>query len=281
MSGEQDPPLTPAPEAPPPSAVPSEATTRPGFFARLMLAIHRFFVRLCYLLVPFVLSGLGVLLLWFWQGEEYAMEMAKVGGLSLAGLGMTVVFGKAVLGDWLILSTWDLAVLAMWVNAASGFWYAYNLDLLERLPRIGPALRRMRRDAVITLKQRPWIRRLSTVGIGMFVVSPLPGSGSLGGSLMGRLIGVSRFATFVTVAFAGVVVGVAYALFAEQLRDLIADKPWYVNLAGALCVFAVMFFILRFYHRRIAGGAGEDDHLLDLDVEARPKGPAGGEGPSD
>ena len=83
------------------------------------------------------------------------------------------------------LSTWQIAVWLMYLNAASALLYAYNLDLLERVPGIGPYLLRARRNAVKSLDRHRWIRRLAGVGVGLFVLTPLPGSGQLGGASSG------------------------------------------------------------------------------------------------
>ena len=50
-----------------------------------------------------------------------------------------------------------------------------------------------------------------------FVLSPLPGSGQLGGCFVGRVIGLPKRTIFLVVALAGVAVAALYAIFADYL----------------------------------------------------------------
>ncbi|MDA1194020.1 MAG: small multi-drug export protein [Planctomycetota bacterium] len=207
--------------------------------------------RTLYVLGPFVLTAL-VLCVIYLVADRWTVHQVWITGLvSLLGAGTTVVFGEAALGEdsfHLHLGTWELAYVVMYVNTVSGWFYTYNLDLLQRVPRIGPWLRRARRNARIMLQQRPWIRRWAMVGVCLFVVTPLPGSGALGGSLVGRLVGISKRATVVAVALAGVAVSSLYALLASELK-LVLDRverfapPW-VRLAVFLLVAIVLIWLM-------------------------------------
>ena len=230
-----------------------------SWWARTTDRVHRIVVRLVYLLTPVVATGLVVLLLLWLQGWGYTQQALGAGGLSLFGFGTMVVFGKAALdgADWLTLGTWDLALIVMWVNAASAFFYTWNLDLLERVPKMGPALQKMREDAQLTVAERPWIRRMSTVGVGLFVISPLPGSGALGGSMVGRLIGLSRRATALSVTWAGVVVCLVYAILGEKVRKALADVPLWIKIGGGALGIALIWLFLRWLRGAAARTADE------------------------
>lgn len=209
--------------------------------------------RVAYLLGPLALTAVLLGIVFLAAGEKTMKEMIVTGAASLLGMGTTVVFGKAAIGDELFrvnLETWDLAVIVMFVNAASAFWYTYNIDLFQKLPGIGPYLRQARKNAVVTLRRRPWIRRWAVVGVGLFVVTPLPGSGALGGSLMGRIVGVSKLATWLSVTIAGIIVSSAYAMAADQLQA-VGDRleqfapPWVRLAVAILAVFVMVWFMTK------------------------------------
>ena len=210
-----------------------------------------FFRRLQWLLFPPLAGAAALAIVWLAAGERVMYEVGGAGLASLLGAGTTVIFGKAVIGDKAFefsLGTWDLAFIVMFVNCASSFFYAYNVDLLQKLPKIGPALRHARRNATVMLKQRPWIRRWATVGVGLFVLTPLPGSGALGGAIVGRIIGVTRFATFVSVSMAGIAVSAGYALLAEELKQLLDTLesyfPAWVRISIAVVAVIVMAYLV-------------------------------------
>ena len=82
-------------------------------------------------------------------------------------------------------------------------------------------------------------------------MTPLPGSGSLGGCLMGRLMGVSKLACAVAVSMAGMIVAVGYALLADELIDLLDHEsiPNWARVAGALIVILLLVLIVRWVRR--------------------------------
>jgi len=207
-----------------------------------------FLQRVGYLFGPPLLGAFALGLIFLVEGQRAMYEVGGAGLASLLGAGTTVIFGKAALGDEIFnfsLTSWHLAYIVMFVNAVSAYWYAYNVDVLEKLWWIGPRMKQARRNAVSVLQERPWIRRWAVVGVGAFVVTPLPGSGALGGALMGRIMGVTRWATFVSVSIAGVIVSCAYALLANELKEVL-DKmqefvpPW---ARVTIAVIGVLFMI--------------------------------------
>ena len=210
-----------------------------------------FGTRLLYFFGPPLLTALVLGVIYLATDEWTVHEVWITGLVSLLGAGTTVVFGEAALGDKtfdLKLDTWQLAYVVMSVNAVSGWFYTYNLDLLERLWKIGPWLRRSRINARAMLEHRPWIRRWSVVGVCLFVVTPLPGSGALGGSLVGRLVGISKRATVLAVAIAGIVVCSAYAMLAKELKTAL-DRleeffPFWVRIAVFVLVALVLIWAM-------------------------------------
>ncbi len=237
-----------------------------------------FWRRVAYLLGPFGATAFVLGGIYLFTDDWTVHEVWITGLVSLLGAGTTVIFGEAALGDQvydLKLGTWQLAYVVMFVNSASTFWYTYNLDLLQRVPKIGPALRRARRNAAIMLTHRKWIRRWAVVGVGIFVVTPLPGSGALGGALVGRIVGVTKRATFISVSVAGVIVSIAYAMLASELKELL-DKiehfapPW-VRVTVAVLMAIVMVYLMTKLVRWLASHPPEEAAATVEDSEVTAK----------
>ncbi len=203
--------------------------------------------RLWYFFGPLLVTAATLGVIYLLTDEWTVHEVWITGLVSLLGAGTTVVFGEAALGDNtfdLKLGTWQLAYVVMYVNAVSGWFYTYNLDLLGKLPKIGPWLRRSRINARAMLEQRPWIRRWSVVGVSLFVITPLPGSGALGGSLVGHIVGISKRATVIAVAVAGIAVCSAYALLANELKQLLDRLEQFTPLWVRFVAFALVAIVL-------------------------------------
>jgi uncharacterized membrane protein len=145
------------------------------------------------------------------------------------------------------LGTSDLFYLVVYIGTVLAFVYVYSLDLFEMFPGIGPRLRAARANALATVRSRPWIRRWATIGVAMFVLSPLPGSGALGGALVGRLVGLTRVRAFLSVSIANLLVGLLYTSFSGGIRDWMKDHEItpLEKIAGLVVVVVLFALILR------------------------------------
>jgi uncharacterized membrane protein len=192
--------------------------------------------RAALLLGPILAVGVGYALLAVFGGVRLANQVLMIGALFLTFVGPTVIFGSS---EFDMLSTWPVVGVVSIFSCLTAFFYAYNLDLLERLPKLGNLFRRASLNTRKTLSGRPWIRRWATFGVGFFVLLPLPGSGTLGGALMGRLVGLTPLASFGAVSVAGIVVAVCYGCFGAAIYHL----PLWVKIVGAI-VFVVGLALL-------------------------------------
>lgn len=253
---------TAPPSVPPPKpAVSGRRRKWPRFLARM----RQFWRRLLLLLGPIVLTA--VLVAGFWMFDaRIGLELLVISLVSFLGLGTTVILAPAAVGKGLDLpfldqtfelhlGTWQIAAWLIYLNIAAAFLYAYNLDLLERVPVIGPFLYRARQNAMVALEDHKWIRRLAGVGVMIFVLLPGPGSGQLGGCFVGRVIGLPRRSVFGVVAFAGTFVAVLYAAFGNYIQRVLDDAdvgPW-IRVGTVLIVLvvaAVLIKLLRYLGRQ-------------------------------
>lgn len=240
------------PAAPPPSPVATRAAERtPLPPLPPPDDVLPFPNRLAMLLLPLaalVVLYLGLRVL---DSAGRAGEMAAAAGISFAGLGTTVIFGAAVLGNDALghLSTFDLALVVLVLNTALALVYVGASDLLERIPFVGPKLAGARAQAIAVAQERPWIRRWATAGLAIFVISPLPGSGVLGGTLVGRVAGLTRKRTFVAVAIANAAVCALYYFGADALEGFMRERQMSVwervgAFVGGVAVMVVLVKLL-------------------------------------
>jgi len=211
-----------------------------------------------------VVTGLLLWLIYLVFSPRVAYELMILSAASLFWFGTTVIF-TPILGVELAggtrglelplvnttieihLGVWDIGLWLMFLNTAAAFLYAYNLDLLERVPGIGPYLQRARKNAGATLEHYRWIRRLAEAGIVIFVLSPLPGSGQLGGCFVGRVIGLSKRTIFLVVSLAGVAVAALYSMFAGYLARTLdtAEVSGWTRVAGLAVVIVLAWLIFK------------------------------------
>jgi hypothetical protein len=245
----------------PPASAPPALPTAPSIWVGEPPPVSRA-GRAALLLAPVAVVGLVWWILGAITSRSIANESLAAGGIFLTIVGPSVIFGPAVVGANVFerLTTWDLVAVTAFFTCATAFVYAYNLDLLERLPTVGPWLHRTRATMEATLEAKPWIRRFALFGVGFFVLLPLPGSGTLGGSIVGRIIGLSRLGTFVSVSVGGILVCLAYGWFGASLLRFgerhQLSMP--VKVAGALAFLLVLTAIGRVLGRKSRATTASD-----------------------
>jgi uncharacterized membrane protein len=93
------------------------------------------------------------------------------------------------------------------------------------------------------------MRRWAFTGVMLFVMFPLTGTGAIGGSLFGRLLGLSRIRTFLSITVGSAIGCFGMAALAEVVANVIPEEVrnslWFEMTGIALIVFLVLFLMLR------------------------------------
>jgi len=163
-------------------------------------------------------------------------------------LGLATLPGKYVIFSGLSaespLHPWSLAVLAVGADLAVGATLAVGLGPLGRLPWIGPTLKKGHDRAERVLVEYPRLRRMAFFGVVLFVYLPLPASGSIGGTFIGQLLGLSRVRGLWAVVLGGALVSATFAALAVAVgsqAQTMLENPWVT--VSAVVVFAVAVFL--------------------------------------
>ncbi|MDF1615548.1 small multi-drug export protein [Desulfurivibrio dismutans] len=206
------------------------------------------------LLGPFLLTVAIIATLYLLHGWPY------VRGLLLSALAVFFFFGRfVILGgnatDGLedaarFFSPGELALLVFYMDAMVASLLAFHIGFLFRLPFFGDHLRLLVEDGRFILHAHPWMKRATFIGIVAFVTFPLAATGSVGGSIFGRLLGMTRAATFLGV-ITGSLVGCSVMYFGASLINHYLDRnnPW-LTMGGILFVVAITL-VLNFRYRHI------------------------------
>ncbi|MCD6461151.1 MAG: small multi-drug export protein [Thermoplasmata archaeon] len=162
--------------------------------------------------IPFGMAALFILILYallpeevFWRvgggmaayffpplGKESVIPILvyslKTGGY---GYGPLEVMGLA--GGVVAFTDIVVALFLMW-----------NFDLALKIPLIGPQIKKMEVKGGNYLRKKPWIRRMAFIGVVLFVMFPFQGSGGVGATILGRLIGMKKERVFYAITLGAV-----------------------------------------------------------------------------
>ena len=217
------------------------------------------------LLAP-VLTSLAVLaVVWLFSG--FAMVRALLGYalVSFFLLGKFLILKGIASGG---LDPFQLAMLVFYMDLAVSFFFTFNLDYAYRFPYLGRRLEALQEHGREVLEERPWLRKITFLGIVLFVMFPLTGTGAIGGSLFGRLLGLGRGRTWMGIAIGSAVGCFGIAFLAEGIAKLVPEhlraSVWFEVAGLTVVVLLLLFLWLR--SRRIererqvrrAGAEGEE-----------------------
>ena len=135
-----------------------------------------------------------------------------------------------------------------------------HLGFMFKLPVMGAKMRELVVDGKYILSKQPWMQKLTYVGIVAFVMFPLAATGSVGGSIFGRLLGLSRLSTFMCVLVGSVMGCGSMYLLGDALKPLM--KSTSAKIGGIAVIIAFIFMLNHRYQKM------KSMHLASLEEQA-------------
>ncbi|QEG21367.1 small multi-drug export protein [Mariniblastus fucicola] len=218
------------------------------------------------LLSPIILSVTVLGLLWVAQGPGYALKCVNHALLTFFVLGRFVLLAgmegeAAEQVAKIAMRPSELFVLVTYLDFIVALFVTFHMGVLFRIPRIGPKLAMLVWDGKFFMDSQPWIKRVAFLGLIGFVIFPTSTTGSIGGSIFGRLLGLSRWATV-----GGVLIGsllgnsIMYA-FAKQINKYLEDN-WTLRIVGLLIII-VACLLLEWRYRTVKNKYMQDQKSSD------------------
>lgn len=149
----------------------------------------------------------------------------KLGGVMLSYFfPPTALLGRVwaiPLGLGLDLNVWAVIGAIVFVDADTSLFMVWNFDLAIKIPFLGELILRAETKGHESLDRYPWIRRLAFVGIALFVAVPFLGTNAVIGAIIGRIIGMKPWYTWLAVAIGSILGCVFVAILAYGVHLLI------------------------------------------------------------
>jgi uncharacterized membrane protein len=209
-------------------------------------------VRAVMTIAPLAVFGLLALLvgaLASWGTSAFMTGMALGNFL---GAGKFVIF--AGLAPDAAVGVWVLAGVVVYCDLGTAIFLLAHTETMYRLPWIGPKFVSLTQAGVRILSVHPWMRRFTWLGVMVFVAAPFQGTGALLGTIIARLLGMSRTAAATAIALgaaAGASLLAAFAHVARERVEALSQNPW-LAVSVALAVLFAGFIA----GRRFTGTSG-------------------------
>lgn len=211
------------------------------------------FVWTATLIGPFVFTVGLLIVIGAIAGIDYVQRLGVMTLASMWLFGRFIILGGAdpdvaqVAGA---MDSWELFAMVLYLDVAVAMVLACHLGFLYRLPYVGPKLEALVVDGHFILDRHAWIRKATFLGLITFVAFPLAATGSVGGSIFGRLLGLSRWLTFWGIVI-GSLVGDSVMLIASDVAGEYLDKDHPAVKYGGLAVVVGIIVLLEWRYRRM------------------------------
>jgi len=135
-----------------------------------------------------------------------------------------------------------VALSVAFIDIIVALFLVWNYDLAKKIPLVGKFMIRIEEKGKLIEKKYRWVKPLRFIGIMLFVMIPLQGSGGLVASIVGRLIGMRPWNTFFAISL-GAVIGCLVIAFLAKSFIFFAE----INTVLTVSLLMVVVFILAIY----------------------------------
>jgi hypothetical protein len=150
------------------------------------------------------------------------------------------------LEEYLDFTPMNLFWLVTYMDFMVALFVTFHMGLLFRIPWVGPKIAMLVWDGKFVMDSQPWIKKVAFGGLIAFVIFPTSTTGSIGGSIFGRLLGLSRVFTVFGVLIGSILGNGVMVLFSDFITLYVKDSIW-LKVAGVVILIVAMVFLERRY----------------------------------
>ncbi len=222
-------------------------------------------IPLAKLIVP-VLLGVSVYVIW----GQLSDELSKIWPLLLAyffppfGKETVIPLGVGILEKGLTIPLLNIHVVPVKVNPVSmalavayidiivALFLVWNYDIAKKIPFVGQFIIKVEEKGKNVEQKYGWIKPLRFIGIVLFVMVPFQGSGGLVASIVGRLIGMKPWNTFLAINIGAIVGCLLIAMFAQAFLIFIEINTMITLIFVLIIIIAVIVYFIFKKQKKIA-----------------------------
>ncbi len=205
------------------------------------------------LLGPFVLTIWTLVVIWEAAGWNMVVRLLTTAAATFFFFGKFVILGGSdgqLAETHAFFTTEQLFTMVLFMDTMTACLLTFHMGFLFRIPFLGERLRALVDDGHFILKTNPWMKRVTFIGVIAFVMFPLAATGSIGGSIFGRLLGMSRLGTFLAICI-GNLLGCMLMYFGSNLITRYVDRDNPILLIGGIAVVGGIILLLNYRYRQL------------------------------
>ena len=235
--------------------------------------------------IPFVLAAIFILTLYLLLDHDtFIVLTGFMAVYFVPPAGKESVIPIAIASG--LIPWWLIAPVLAVIDILCALFMVLNFDLALKIPFFGTKLMKTIVDNGSSFfEKHPWIKGFSSVGLTIFVIIPLQGTGGLTTPIIGKMIGMPGKNIMLAVIVGSLISCYSIALGSEYVYQLFITDMWVGILAIVLIAAAVIggWYLWKHFKERIGnryypelmkqGGHGEhgdESGAQDISAESKP-----------
>lgn len=158
------------------------------------------------------------------------------------------------LGIGLGIPWWLMAVTMALLDVITSLFMILNFRIALRIPVLGPWISKVLLSGSSFMENHPWLSRWSVLGVAFFVLLPLQGTGGVGATLVGMIVGLSPKKILLAIGIGALAESLVFAIGSQLIWSLILENL-YLGFGVALAAISfgiVLYVVLRHRFRELS-----------------------------
>ena len=235
--------------------------------------------------IPFVLAAIFILTLYLLLDHDtFIVLTGFMAVYFVPPAGKESVIPIAIASG--LIPWWLIAPVLAVIDILCALFMVLNFDLALKIPFFGTKLMKTIVDNGSSFfEKHPWIKGFSSVGLTIFVIIPLQGTGGLTTPIIGKMIGMPGKNIMLAVIVGSLISCYSIALGSEYVYQLFITDMWVGILAIVLIAAAVIggWYLWKHFKERIGnryypelmkqdvnGEHGDESGAQDISAESKP-----------
>lgn len=209
----------------------------------LMERIER---RIFKVFLPFYITFLYLLALFFILGDRFYTMLFFMGVYLVPPWGKESVVPGAIFAG----VPWYIAAISIaFMDFVAGLFMMWNFDLALKIPLLGKWIEKTEKRGEEYLRNHPLANKAAFVFVVLFVMFPVQGSGGIGGTIVGRIIGMGKHRVLAAITLGAFIGTFTIAVFANEVRAIVT-RSLQTTLTAIVVIMLVVFIIYLWRRKR-------------------------------
>jgi len=140
----------------------------------------------------------------------------------------------------------SIASAVAFLDIVVALFLLWNYDFVKLAPYLGAWMDRFEKKGNDLGERKPWMKSIEFIAVILFVIFPFQGSGGVGGTILGRLLGLNRYIVFTAISIGSVSGCLLIAYTAETIKQIFLRNIY----VGSLIIIIIIAVFFLYYLKR-------------------------------